>query len=308
MRTSDQQVYQNNSLDQLGYYHCYLKSTPSKQPKVHRPKKGFTSGFSLKPCLPCQRPCLPHVYDNVNFPSSDYRTLFTPDYQECQRVCTHDPGCRFFSFYKPGYKCWLKTNWAVPTIPQIKATPGLISGFSHGIQTSEYFEPACQGKLFPRTNIPGHDIVVLPAASPEHCQTLCTAHPLCTYFTYISRFFKCYVKKNTVAMKWHTTEGHISGLPARFCQLDNSWIKKTYAGVDFYSGDIRHLLTNDAGSCQRACTADPNCQFYTYVTNRYSNIAIRRRCHLKRSIIMPAPPNVNKDKNLVSGFSLRNCQ
>ncbi|XP_053190485.1 coagulation factor XI-like [Scomber japonicus] len=296
---------QPDSTTDRRYYKCYLKSTPLKQPKVRISQQGITSGFSLKTCHPDPRPCLPHVYDKVDFPFADYRTLFTADYQECQRACTHDPGCQFFAFIKTSYKCWLKTTWTVPTIALVKAKPGDISGFSHRIQTSEYFETACQGKLFPRTDIPGHDIVVLPAASPEHCQTLCTAHPLCTYFSYVSHQFRCYLKKNEAVMARRPHGDITSGLPARFCQLDNSWIKKTYAGVDFQGSDLRSLLVNDVETCQRTCTADPNCQFYTFSTN---SSPLRRRCYLKRSITMPAPPRINKNDNNVSGFSLRNCQ
>ena len=33
----------------------------------------------------------------------------------------------------------------------------------------------------------------------------------------------------------------------------------------------------------------------------------RRRCYLKRVITVPAPPNIVKLNNVVSGFSLKNC-
>lgn len=33
----------------------------------------------------------------------------------------------------------------------------------------------------------------------------------------------------------------------------------------------------------------------------------RRRCYLKRVIILPAPPKVTKLDNVVSGFPLKNC-
>ena len=53
--------------------------------------------------------CLSSVYQDVDFYGADYRTLFTADYKECQRACTSDPGCQFFSwlnddFARPQYK------------------------------------------------------------------------------------------------------------------------------------------------------------------------------------------------------------
>lgn len=47
------------------------------------------------------------------------------------------------------------------------------------------FTQCVKGKLFPRTDIPGGDIMMLPAASPQHCQALCSAHPLCTFFSFV---------------------------------------------------------------------------------------------------------------------------
>lgn len=50
---------------------------------------------------------------------------------------------------------------------------------------------ACEGKLFPNTAIPGNNFEVLPAASPAHCQALCSTHPKCTYFSYARSVCVC---------------------------------------------------------------------------------------------------------------------
>ncbi|GLD57927.1 coagulation factor XI-like protein [Lates japonicus] len=39
------------------HFHCFLKSTPSGQPKVQVAKQGITSGFSLRSCHPDPKPC-----------------------------------------------------------------------------------------------------------------------------------------------------------------------------------------------------------------------------------------------------------
>uniref|UniRef100_A0A4W6FTZ3 Apple domain-containing protein n=1 Tax=Lates calcarifer TaxID=8187 RepID=A0A4W6FTZ3_LATCA len=237
---------------------AFLKSTPSGQPTVQVTKQGITSGFSLRSCHPDPSrytPCLSQVYQHVDFYGADYRQLFTADYEECQRACTHDPACQFFTFLtddftpeKYRYKCHLKFSWPVPRTPEVGGR-----GW---------------GKLFPKTNLPGHDIESLLAASPEHCQTLCSAHPQCSYFSYSSLLTEC-------AMK-------------------------TLEGINLPGSDLRFLLVNNAKACQKTCTEDPNCQFYTYTI-------ADRRCYLKRVITMPLLPKVTKLANAVSGFSLRNA-
>ncbi|KAM6903458.1 plasma kallikrein-like isoform 2-T2 [Lycodopsis pacificus] len=296
------------------YFRCYLKTSPSGQPTVKTQLQGVTSGFSLKPCSSESKPCLPQLYHNVDFYGADYQSLFTADYDECQRACTRDPACQFFTFINGAfttesirYKCHLKFSWSVPVTSILVRTTGLVSGFSHNTEITQEVKPACEGKLFPSTDIPGNDVVVLPAVSPEHCQTLCSAHPVCTYFSFVSNNFNCYLKNNKNEMVPKAKEGVTSGLPARFCQLDTSWLKATYEGVDFRNDDIRNELKDDADTCQKTCNDDPTCQFYTYVKANIFDREDWRRCYLKRAITIPAPPKVTKLANAVSGFQLRNC-
>ncbi|XP_026156339.1 coagulation factor XI-like [Mastacembelus armatus] len=298
------------------HFFCYLKSTPSGQPDVRTPLVGVTSGFSLKPCTLDSMPCLFKVYQNVDFLGADYRALFTADYEECQRVCTHEPGCQFFTFINENFnqasirnKCHLKFSWTVPRSPDVERKTGVVSGFSHQLDiTTQFFESACQTKLFPNTDIPGHDFQNLKAASPEHCLALCSSHPLCTYFSFISNDFTCFLKNNMNQMVTKVSEGVTSGIPARYCQLDvQSWAAVTYDGVDFSGSDIRDEMMDDADTCQRTCTADPKCLFYTYVNDKFISAEYRRRCYLKRIITIPAPPKITKLNNAVSGFSQRSC-
>ncbi|XP_062414267.1 plasma kallikrein-like isoform X3 [Pungitius pungitius] len=286
-------------------FFCLLKSSSSGEPEVKTPVQGVTSGFSLKPCRPDPKPCLPQLYPGLDFPGADYKTFFTEDADECRRACTQDPACQFFSFlnevFTPDnyrYKCYLKFSWSVPTLPIVERKADVVSGFSNKVGTFQEGKPVCQGKLFPNTDIPGNDVLVLLAASPGHCQNLCSAHTVCTFFSFVSNDLKCHLKVNNDAMILKAKDGITSGLPARFCWPDNSWVNVALEGVDFRDSDIRNELTDDAASCQRTCNEDPNCQFYTY---------FRSYCYLKRAITMPAPLRVTKRANIVSGFQLRNC-
>ncbi|KAL7382746.1 hypothetical protein ABVT39_027188 [Epinephelus coioides] len=272
-------------------FFCYLKASPSGQPRVQNTLHGHTSGFSLKPCNPDPKSCLRGVYHHVDFPGADFRTLFTANYEECQRECTRDPACQFFTFIKGNYrdertryKCYLKFSWTVPRTPTVLAKGGIVSGFSHnlpinsghcttgnlillpkvvliGATTSAgccracfliglLVYTACQGKLFPNTDVPGHDVKVLPAASPEHCQILCSAHHHCTFFAYVSHQFNCYLKNNPHAMNPRYVGGITSGLPTRFCQLDTIASAITRESSSY-------LLLQELSSWPMSCLASP---------------------------------------------------
>uniref|UniRef100_A0A672H632 Apple domain-containing protein n=1 Tax=Salarias fasciatus TaxID=181472 RepID=A0A672H632_SALFA len=292
------------------HFYCYLKSTPTGTPNKQTPLLGVTSGYSLK-----SWPCLPKVYQNTDFLGADYKTFFTADYEECQRACTYDPNCHFFTFINElfttlnmRYKCHLKFSGSVPR-PNVKRLSGVVSGFSHRSPTADPGTPVLTVALLPNTAFTVPDILVKDAASPEHCHGFCSAHPLCAAFSYSSEDFKCYLKKNGDYLPSEAKDGFTSGLPTRFCQPDSSWLQAQFEGVDFLGSDIRFELMDDPDSCQRTCTEDPHCQFYTYYRNDMNAVSLRsrRRCYVKSTITMPAPPKLTKLDNAVSGFSRRNC-
>ncbi|XP_019946465.2 coagulation factor XI-like [Paralichthys olivaceus] len=304
-------IRQDWTRDNRNFY-CYLKVPPSLKPKA--PLQGVTSGFSLKKCPSELQQCQSQLYQNVDFLGADYRSLFTSSDEECQRVCTQDPDCRFFTFvngiFTPEnirYKCHLKHSWSVPRTPVIKREAGAVSGFSHNLQITQYFQPVCQGKLLLNTDVQGDNIEKLPAASAEHCQALCTDNPRCTYFSYTSDNFQCNLKGNPSEMVTRAKVGVTSGIPVHLCWMNDSWLQVSHEGVNFQGSDIRFESIEFPDICQRTCSIDRLCQFYTYFTESYSNPDLRGRCYLKRVITAPSPTTVKKLNNVVSGFSLRSC-
>lgn len=296
------------------HFYCYLKHTDSGQPRVQTPLLGVTSGYSLKLCQTTPASCFDQMYTNIDFPGADYRFLFTADAEECQRACTQDPGCQFFtwanslfSLEKIRYKCHLKFSWTVPVTPIVEKKNGVVSGFSHKVQlsTSQRFFKECQNKYFPGVNIAGNNLLNMPAASSEHCQVLCAAHPSCTYFSYEST--TCFLKNNPNEMVTAAKQGVTSGLPSRFCQQDNNWLNVAHEGLDLRGSDMRFVLLDDPESCQRACNDDTTCQFYAYANENFFDSAHWRRCYLKSVVTIPAPPKVTKLANVVSGFTLQKC-
>ncbi|XP_031442064.1 plasma kallikrein-like isoform X2 [Clupea harengus] len=308
------------------HFYCYLKHTESGAPSQETELDGVTSGYSLKNCEEKTDTCLSSVYQDVDFYGADYRTLFTADYKECQRACTSDPGCQFFSwlnddFARPQYKfkCHLKFSWSVPKPPALKILSGVVSGFSQKlfqITTKQCEVCRSVSEIFTNTDFPGHDFEQIPAVSAEHCQFLCSVHPRCTYFSYTtSRFITgdqkqkmlCFLKHSEDEKPMQRKEEVHSGMPSRFCELSRDWVTVRYENTDFPGFDIRYVKLDDPDSCETLCTADPHCQFYTYVFTSFYEPDYRRRCFLKQVITMPVPRKVASLKGVVSGFTLRGC-
>ncbi|XP_077446918.1 coagulation factor XI-like isoform X2 [Stigmatopora argus] len=295
------------------YFYCYLKYTASGQPNSQTLLLGVTSGYSLKPCSPDLQPCLARVYQNVDFPGADYRFVFTADYQECQRICSKDPFCQFFTFIQPvftpkviRYKCHLKFSWALPRTLNVNWKNGVVSGFSDSAQFSPYSDTVCSTKLFPNAEIVERTFMTQSSGTPEQCLAICSAHPQCFSFSFQSDL-KCHLKENQNDLEFNAKYGVTSGIATHYCQQDTNWTKTPLEGIDFYGSDIRFELMDDAETCQKTCTLDQHCQFYTYLNQNFGIASYRRQCYLKRTTIMPAPNKVAKLANVISGFTMRNC-
>uniref|UniRef100_A0A3B5KQW4 Apple domain-containing protein n=1 Tax=Xiphophorus couchianus TaxID=32473 RepID=A0A3B5KQW4_9TELE len=276
-------------------FRCYLKSSSSGHPQSQVLLLGVSSGYSLKACAPC----FPQVFEDADFHGGDYRTLFTVNFEECQRVCTLDPVCQFFTFVMGNfsspdvrYKCHLKFSWYVPRPVAVVLKAGVISGFSQKSQLTQHFATVCRSHLFSNTDLRGNDFLESQAVSPEHCQFLCSVHPQCTYFSFSSNDFRCFLKNNPNSMVART----------------KSWAKLTYKDIEFRGSDFRSEVVTCVDICQEKCTEDPNCQFYTYHNGSFFHPDHRHRCYMKRVITMPTPSQVKKVDNVKSGFTLRNCR
>uniref|UniRef100_A0A3Q2D220 Apple domain-containing protein n=1 Tax=Cyprinodon variegatus TaxID=28743 RepID=A0A3Q2D220_CYPVA len=290
---------------------CILKNNPNSL--VVQSKRGVTSGIPSRFCR-IDESWLRLTYEGVDFFGSDFRSEVVRNADDCQQTCTQNPNCQFFTYIteiclaSPQRNCHLKFSWNIPRTPIVEKKTGVTSGFALKTKQTQEFPTTCQQQLFPNTDIPGSNIEKLKSVSPEHCQVLCSANPQCTYFSFSSDDFSCYLKNNQRVLTAKPKKGTTSGIPARFCQLDDNWVKQLYQGVDFRGSDFEKELMDDAELCQRKCDEDATCQFFTYVDQTFSDSAYWRRCYLKRVITMPAPPRVNKLHNAVSGFNLRNCQ
>ncbi|KAF5901255.1 plasma kallikrein isoform X2, partial [Clarias magur] len=267
--------------------------------------------------------CLSSVFQDVDFTGSDYLQLTVNTFDDCQKQCTRDPDCKFFSFTTETFpdankrkRCFLKYSWNVPIPSEIRKTPGVTSGFSDSLYKAKGTKKECKEEIFPNTDYPGNDFEDVPAASPEHCQFLCSTHPHCTHFSFPTSWYqpRCFLKyKQDVSQLVPVTTNIVSsGFPTRNCEPSNVWATKRYTGVDFFGYDNRYFQTATVETCREMCTADPYCQFYTYVFEFEFDVLPpfhdrSSRCQLKQVMILPRPEKVVYMPGMVSGFSLRNC-
>ncbi|XP_041933478.1 plasma kallikrein-like [Alosa sapidissima] len=254
---------------------CYLKHTESGAPSRVTELEGVTSGYSLKNCNGTNGgpSLLPLHLSNCCINKCKTK-------RDCQRACTSDPGCQFFSwlnddFARPHYKykCHLKFCWSVSKPPALKVLSGVVSGFSQKFfqnnsrSDGQILLPLaaeqCEAQILTNTDFPRHDFEQIPAVSAEHCQFLCSAHPKCTYFSYEKQKMRCFLKDSKEEKPMKAKGEVYSGMPSRFCELPR-------------------------GVCM--------------------HMACRRRCFLKQVITMPVPSKVASLKGVVSGFSLRGCR
>uniref|UniRef100_A0A8C6WP47 Apple domain-containing protein n=1 Tax=Neogobius melanostomus TaxID=47308 RepID=A0A8C6WP47_9GOBI len=149
---------------------------------------------------------------------------------------------------------------------------------------SLFFLIFCRPELLENVDFPGTDIKFVYSPDVNHCQQLCTQHPSCLFFTFVRADW---TKDNRLPQVQIPLLGLTSGYSLKPCQTnsrknhqnDHYWLTVAHEGLDLNGSDMRFVVLDDAESCRRACNDDSNCQFYTYVTENFSDSAYRY-CHL----------------------------
>ncbi|XP_036421395.1 coagulation factor XI-like [Colossoma macropomum] len=286
-------------------FHCYLKYTANGIPSRVSDLKGVTSGFSLSRLEYKTRPCLSSTYQDTNFPGLDYHEFPSSSSDKCQNACTNDPYCRFFSFTTESFSV-ADRRWPFPVPPVITTKNVHVSGFSQSLlKANGTFKQECSDLVLANINFPGNDLEQIVAGSPQHCQILCTIHPRCNHFSYTRPQMRCYLKYKPSGYEPVRGDEVYSGFPACNCRPSNV---SRFENVDLTGADYRFVVTTDPESCQNICTADPDCQFYTYIFPSNPEPIHRNRCYLKRVMTLPRPSTVVTTRGVVSGFSLKDCQ
>ncbi|XP_078074126.1 uncharacterized protein LOC144497169 isoform X2 [Mustelus asterias] len=302
-------------------FYCYLKMTASGEPTVKNDLPNVVSGYSLKGCR-TQRSCFKSIYDGLDFPGNDFHQSVVEDEHSCQRKCTEEPGCQFFTFVKGEYHnqkqryiCYFKKSER-GTPPRINILQNVVSGFSFRDCGFNSSVSECRAELFEDVDFPGNDITWVLAPDAIFCQKVCTYHPRCLFFTFVKkewntdhRRFYCYLKETSTGKPSRKVQlqNVVSGFSLKLCaNLITPCTSSVYEGLDFLGNDFRTVDVKNHQDCQKECTADRHCQFFTYVTQDYHNFIQRHVCYLKKTNL--GLPSVSKPlRNVVSGYSLRSC-
>ncbi|XP_051892507.1 coagulation factor XI-like isoform X2 [Pristis pectinata] len=303
-------------------FYCYIKKNKRGEPTIKTELQNVVSGYSLKQCE-TYNSCFKDLFVDLDFPGDDFRQAVVEDEHSCQRECTEEPDCQFFTFANGLYRntqqryiCYLKKSER-GTPSKITTLENVVSGFPLRECASNKSVSECRSEIFEDIDFPGNDITWVLAPDVSFCQKVCTYHPTCLFFTFVKREwstdhrrFYCYLKQTASGMPSRLTmlQNVVSGFSLKWCKtLISPCVSDVYEGLDFPGEDFHNSNTRNYQDCQKECTNNKQCQFFTYVNQSYHRALQRQVCYLKQSI-KGTPSKINLLNNVVSGFSLKGCR
>uniref|UniRef100_A0A8B9GCS9 Coagulation factor XI n=1 Tax=Amazona collaria TaxID=241587 RepID=A0A8B9GCS9_9PSIT len=301
-------------------FSCYLKDSETEMlPKVDM--EGAISGHSLKQC-DIQITCSPDVHIGLDMEGQIHDVTMTDSYQQCQKRCTNDNRCHFFTYASETFhdasfrkKCFLK-HTSVGTPTNIKVLDEVVSGFS--LKPCQLSEIDCQMDIFEDQEFSGMNITSFFTPDISVCQTICTYFPKCLFFTFFTREWQTKSQRNLCLLKTSTSgipealisrENAVSGFGLLNCRRSfPACNSRTYMHMNFLGDELNVTYTKGHRACQRACTDVIRCQFFTYYPLQDScNEKRECECHLKMSL-NGSPVEIVHGPGRISGYSLRLCK
>ncbi|XP_069486348.1 coagulation factor XI-like [Ambystoma mexicanum] len=294
---------------------CFLKfRTKLPSPPTVNVVGGVMSGFSQRGCCSgaaCSQGCADLIIPDMDFQGQNTSQVQAKDVADCQSICTKTPTCHFFTFCTSSAEsrpltCHLRrSDNGIPT--GIATLSNVLSGFTKKSSEFQKSEKDCAVFLLPDIEFPGGDIDSIWASDVEHCQRICTQHPRCQFFTFITeqstddRKFACNLKRSDA--KIPKTVIQLANAVSGF-SLTSSGVQKSgkecaallLPGIDFNGDDLGSVAASDALQCQNLCTVHSQCQFFTFIT--------RGACLYKGSA-SGIPTSPGPVSYCISGFSLR---
>ncbi|XP_075716273.1 plasma kallikrein [Rhinoderma darwinii] len=264
--------------------------------------------------------CIPGLEQDVLLQGGNIGTVFSPDVEYCQMVCTFSPRCLMFSYLSASwpndqerFACLLKDS-ATLTLQKV-SMPGSISG--HSLKHCTKKITACRDTIFPGLEMIGTTYNISRVTSVEECRERCTNNEHCQFFTYVTEKFHnaqlrnmCYFKYSGKGMptKIRTLSNVICGFSLKSCGKSSLDCRRDiFQEMEFSGENLTSIIAPNVNMCQKICTFYPNCLFFTYVTKDWSEPNQRNRCYLKTSKWSKPDVVLYKD-NVVSGFSLLSCK
>ncbi|XP_021025129.1 plasma kallikrein [Mus caroli] len=174
----------------------------------------------------------------------------------------------------------------------------------------------CMTQLYKNTFFRGGDLAAIYTPDAQYCQKMCTFHPRCLLFSFLAvtppketdKRFGCFMKESITGTlpRIHRT-GAISGHSLKQCGHQMSACHRDiYKGLDMRGSNFNISKTDNIEECQKLCTNNIHCQFFTYATSAFYRPEYRKNCLLKHSA-SGTPTSIKSVDNLVSGFSLKSC-
>ncbi|XP_077158273.1 plasma kallikrein [Paroedura picta] len=300
---------------------CLLKDHDNQMlPKI--PLEGVISGHSLKQCHKVTA-CSKEIYKGLDMQGGTTYNVTTEDsYQHCQRRCTNEIHCQFFTYVSPSnqaadlrQKCFLKHS-TTGTPAQIKMLSNVISGFS--LKPCQLAETDCRWDIFQHQQFSGTSVATVFAPDAFVCRIICTYRPNCIFFTFHSSEWQTKSQRYTCLMMtsksgtpdaFVETKNALSGFTLLNCQKNiPACHSQIYPDLNFLGMDLTVEYVEGPKACQQLCTDTVRCQFFTYSSSQAScNRESKCKCHLRMST-NGSPHRIVTENEKISGYSLRLCQ
>uniref|UniRef100_A0A8V0YQZ6 Kallikrein B1 n=1 Tax=Gallus gallus TaxID=9031 RepID=A0A8V0YQZ6_CHICK len=143
----------------------------------------------------------------------------------------------------------------------------------------------CVTQIYENTYFQGGDLTTVFTPSANYCQIVCTYHPTCLFFTYLpvtwtkdpAQRFSCYLKdSDTEMLPKVKMEGAFSGHSLKQCNIKISACSPdVYVGLDMQGVNYDVSVADSYQQCQKRCTNDKRCHFFTYAPGTYHDASFR---------------------------------
>ncbi|XP_003412485.1 coagulation factor XI isoform X1 [Loxodonta africana] len=307
--------------DPTKWFTCVLKDSITETlPKVNM--SGAISGYSFKQCPHQINACNNHLYVDLDMKGMNYKDSVAKSAHECQERCTNDIHCHFFTYATWSFPseqhrnvCLLKyTQMGTPT--RIMKINEVVSGFS--LKSCALSNLACIRDIFPRTGFADSNIDSVLVPDVFVCQSICTHHPNCLFFTFLSKDWPKESERNLCLLK-----SSLSGLPSTRYGKDNAFSgfslqncrhsvpvlchSSFYPDTDFLGEELDIVDVEGREACQKVCTDTLRCQFFTYSPSQQPSNKGKGKCYLKLSL-NGSPTKILHGRGGISGYTLRLCK
>ncbi|XP_043415238.1 plasma kallikrein isoform X2 [Prionailurus bengalensis] len=299
---------------------CFLKdSVTGTLPKMSW--ANTISGHSLKQCGHQISACHRDIHKGIDMRGVNFNVSKVESVEECQKKCTNSIHCQFFTyathtFYNAEYRntCLLKHS-AGGTPTSIKLLANVASGFS--LKPCALSEIGCRRNIFQHLAFSDVDVARVVTPDAFVCQTICTYHPNCLFFTFHTKAWHLEPQRNVCFLKTSKSgtpssptpqENTISGYSLLTCKqsLPEPCHSKIYSGVAFEGEELNVTFVEGVNVCQETCTKTIRCQFFTYSLLPEDCRRKKCKCSLRLSLD-GSPTRITHGTRASSGYSLRLC-